>query len=363
MQAHFKKNILMENLGTKRRMLLHFWILAFISAALFGASTPLGKFLLRDFSASQLAGLFYLGAALGVSIPLLLSRRGLFGARMDGRNILRLSCSIFFGGILGPLFLLWGLERASSASVSLWLNLELVGTVFLGHFFFRDQLGRWGWWGATLIGSASLFLSWGGGVAGWQAGMLLVLACLCWGLDNHYTALIDGILPMQSTLWKGLAAGSTNLAIGLVFTEFRGSPKDVGIALVTGALAYGASIALYITAAQGLGAVRSQMIFATAPFIGLVLSWSFLGEHLSTVHGLAAVCQMLGLALVFKDRHAHRHSHEQIEHTHLHSHNDGHHTHFHPDRDPKLKHSHSHRHERMEHSHPHWPDLHHRHRH
>lgn len=318
---------------------------------------------MRDFSSPQLAGLLYLGGAVGVSIPLLVSRRVFFGARLDGPNLLRLSGSIIFGGILGPLFLLWGLRLATSASVSLWLNLEMVTTILLGHFIFRDKLGRWGLFGASLVGAASLLLSWNEGATGWQAGILLVLACLSWGLDNHWTARIDGILPMQSTFWKGLAAGSTNLVIGLAFNDFQGSPKAVGIALVTGGLAYGASIALYITAAQALGAVRSQMVFASAPFFGLVLSWGFLGETLTMVHGLASIFQILGISFVFKDRHAHYHTHDEMAHTHLHSHDDGHHTHAHPGLNSRQRHSHPHQHERLAHTHPHWPDLHHRHVH
>lgn len=205
-----------------------------------GASTPVGKFLLQAFSPTQLAGLLYLGAALGVSIPWLLSRGAGSGARLNRLNLFRLGGSILFGGILGPLFLLWGLLLASAASVSLWLNLEMVSTVLLGHLCFRDPLGRFGWMGAGLIALASLLLSWGEGAAGWQAGLFLVLACLCRGLDNHFTALIDGILPTQSTFWKGLAAGSTNLALGIWTSEFRGGPETVALALGTVALAYGA---------------------------------------------------------------------------------------------------------------------------
>ncbi len=41
-------------------------IIAFISAALFGAATPASKILLEDFSPFQLAGLLYLGGILGV---------------------------------------------------------------------------------------------------------------------------------------------------------------------------------------------------------------------------------------------------------------------------------------------------------
>ena len=54
------------------------------------------------------------------------------------------------------------------------------------------------------------------------AGFLVLLACCCWGLDNHLTALIDGLTPSQSTFWKGLVAGSVNTALGLALATGRG---------------------------------------------------------------------------------------------------------------------------------------------
>jgi hypothetical protein len=42
-------------------------LLALISAALFGSATPASKILLDSFAPIQLAGLLYLGAAIGVS--------------------------------------------------------------------------------------------------------------------------------------------------------------------------------------------------------------------------------------------------------------------------------------------------------
>lgn len=338
-------------------------LLALLSAALFGASTPVSKLLLVDLTPPQLAGLLYLGAASGVGIKILLNRDGIFGGRIDARNVLRLAGAVLFGGVLGPLFLMKGLRLASAGSVSLWLNLEMVATALLGHMFFRDYLGRWGWMGAALIGAASMTLSWGEGSAGWQAGIFLALACLCWGLDNHWTALIDGLSPLQSTFWKGLVAGGTNFGIGLFLERLTAPPESIGLAIVAGALAYGASISLYITAAQALGASRSQMVFASAPFIGFTLSWTFLGEPLNALHGIAAVLQILGLISLFRERHSHHHVHEAMDHAHVHTHDDGHHDHLHPGTPASLRHSHRHAHKPIAHAHPHWPDLHHRHPH
>jgi drug/metabolite transporter (DMT)-like permease len=340
------------------------FILAILSAFLFGLSTPLSKGLLAHWTSQQLAGLLYLGAALGVSIPLVISRTGFFPARLDKNNFLRLAGAILFGGILGPLFLLAGLRLASASSVSLWLNLEMVATSVLAVLLFRDHLGFRGWSGAACVLGAGILLSWGEGAAGLRAGAFLGLACICWGMDNNLTALIDGLSPLQSTFWKGLVAGSVNLALGLALARITySSQAAIFGALGLGAISYGASIVLYIKAAQVLGSSRSQMVFASAPLFGWLGSAVWLREGLSPLQGLAIGLQALGTAFLFKDRHTHAHSHEAMEHVHEHQHQDGHHTHTHAGLTGNSRHTHPHTHEPLSHAHPHWPDLHHRHAH
>jgi drug/metabolite transporter (DMT)-like permease len=336
---------------------------ALLSALLFGAATPASKALLGSLSAFQLAGLLYLGGAAGVLVSLFRNRSWRSPIRMSPGNRRHLAGAIVFGGILGPVLLLFGLKLASAASVSLWLNLEVVATALLGLLIFRDHLGRWGWVGLIGIVGAGALLSSGEGVAGVRAGLLVAGACLCWGLDNHFTAVIDGITPAQSTFWKGIVAGSVNLAIGFVLSPHPLPASVAALGLLVGALAYGASITLYITAAQGMGATRAQMIFASAPFFGMILSAAFLHEPLARRQILAACVQIASLGALFRDRHEHVHAHEAMAHEHVHRHDDGHHDHAHPDGEPASRHAHWHEHEPTTHAHPHWPDLHHRHGH
>ena len=107
--------------------------------------------------------------------------------------------------------------------MSLWLNLELVFTALLGHLLFRDRLRRTGWVALGGIVAASVMLTGGGGRVAVESALLVALACLFWGFDNHFTALIDGITPAESTFWKGLVAGSVNLAIGLATAPYVAS--------------------------------------------------------------------------------------------------------------------------------------------
>ena len=337
--------------------------IAILSAALFGAATPASKVLLGGLTPFQLAGLLYLGAALGVA-PAAWREGGLrLPGRTDRLNRTRLLGAVVFGGIAGPVLLLLGLRLADAASVSLWLNFELAATALFGVLVFREQLGPLGWAGVMASFAGATILSLPGGGAGAEAAVLVLIACACWGLDNHLTALIDGITPVQSTFWKGLAAGATNLAIGVALDPVTGGPAAVIAALFVGIWAYGASIALYISAAQALGATRAQIAFASAPFFGVLLSVLALQESLTAAQIGSGALFVAAIGLFAIERHVHLHAHRTVEHEHAHRHDDGHHIHDHPGLPLSNSHTHPHRHEPIVHAHPHWPDLHHRHRH
>lgn len=338
-------------------------LLAVLSAALFGAATPATKLLLSDLTPFQLAGLLYIGAAIGI-LPLALRSGGLrLPPRTDRRNRLRLAGAIVSGGIGGPVLLLLGLRAAAASSVSLWLNLEVVATALLGVLIFREHFRLQGWLGMAAALGGGLTLSVTAGSAGLAAGGLVLLACICWGVDNHLTALIDGITVSQSTFWKGVVAGTTNLTLGLLLAPLAADSLSVGSAVFVGTWAYGVSIALYITAAQALGATRAQVAFASAPFFGVVFSVLALGEPLTIEILVAGILMFGGIALLTRERHSHVHEHGILEHEHAHRHDDGHHSHDHAESPVDAWHTHRHRHKAVVHAHPHWPDLHHRHGH
>ena len=334
---------------------------ALLAALLFGASTPASKWLLATVTPLQLAGLLYLGAALGTALPFL-RQRGTLRA-MGRRNALRLLGAIALGGIVGPVLLLVGLRASLAGSVSLLLNLELAATAVLGVLLFREPLGPKGWLGVTGVVLAGALVSGSAGWPGIVAALWVAGACVCWGLDNHLTARIDGITPASSTFFKGAIAGTTNLVLGLAIAPFAGSAATAAAGLAVGALCYGVSVALYIASAQQLGATRAQSLFAVAPFAGAVLAWAALGEPISGAQLAGATVLMAAVAAVVRSQHEHDHVHGEAEHVHTHRHDDHHHHHTHPGLAPDTQHSHWHRHEPFAHAHPHWPDLHHRHEH
>ncbi len=341
---------------------MHAILQALVAAALFGAATPASKVLLAELPAQALAGLLYLGAACAMA-PSLLRRRAHGAGRRSGRDRLRLAGAVGLGGIAGPVLLLEGLRSATAGSVALWLNLEMAFTAALGAWWFREPLGWTGWLGAAGVVGAGILVASGDGGGGVRAVGLVAAACACWAVDNHLTARIEGITPARATFWKGAVAGSANLLLAVSTAPLEAGVGAIGSALALGGLAYGASVALYVSAAQQLGATRAQGAFATAPFLGAGLAWAVLGEPLGAVRAIGGVLLAGSVLLLLRARHGHEHAHTAVEHVHAHRHDDDHHRHEHPGARASAAHTHWHRHEPFVHAHPHWPDLHHRHAH
>ena len=119
---------------------MYAFAIALSSAILFGASTPCSKLLLVGLEPFQLAGLLYLGAALGMApVTALELRRGM-RASIDGPNLSRIAGVVLCGGVLGPVLLLAALRVTPASSVSLILNLEAVATALLGVLIFQGAV-------------------------------------------------------------------------------------------------------------------------------------------------------------------------------------------------------------------------------
>ena len=138
-------------------------LFAIIAAVLFGLSSPLSKLLLNGTDPWILAGLLYLGSGVGMAI--------LFGIRKLGSpnleipsikrsEILPLMGLTVAGGILGPVFLMYGLSVTHASTASLPLNLEGVLTAGIAWVVFKEHFDR-----RIVIGMACIVV---GGDLGWS---------------------------------------------------------------------------------------------------------------------------------------------------------------------------------------------------
>ena len=340
------------------------WFQALAAALLFGAATPLSKQLLQQVHPFMLASLFYLGAAL-ILLPSSVYYQVKAPLRQINRqDFLHLTGSLFFGGMVGPVLLLYGLKYTAATTAALLLNLETPATAILAYWIFRENISRRSAAANAGIVVAAAIISFQGTLVPGVGGVLIALACVAWGLDNNYTASILGIDAVRTTFLKGLVFGSVNLLIAAALIDAWPPMPVVFTALGIGAFSYGISIVLYISAARKLGAARSQMAFAAAPFFGVIVSQIYLGESFFLYHLVGMLILVSMLVLIFTETHRHYHEHRPVTHNHSHRHDDNHHQHHESFQTRAgAEHSHGHTHERLYHRHTHMPDPHHRHEH
>ncbi len=354
-------------------------LLAGAAAALFGASTPLAKLLTGKVDAILLAALFYLGSGISFSLIALLKRLGASknksnGAAIKKRDLPYLALIVATGGIAAPVLLMTGLQQCNGTSASLLLNLETAFTAVIAWIFLRENFDNRLILGVIAITAGGAMLSFNNssgasGIAFNFGSIFVALACLCWAIDNNITRQVAGLEPSQIALIKGLAAGCVNFTLAMILHQALPAWPVIMAAMTVGFLGYGVSLVLYVLALRYLGSARSSAYFATAPFIGAMLSIILLHDPVGPGLLIAAVLMAAGVYLHISEHHEHWHHHEYLEHEHEHIH-DIHHRHAHSpedepvgDIDGEASHSHKHSHEVLEHSHVHYPDLHHRHEH
>ncbi len=317
----------------------------------------------------MLAGLLYLGSGVGLALVmagrLLLHRANTQTAYLIRSDLPWFVGAVFFGGIVGPSLLMYGLIQTPGSTAALLLNLEGVFTALLAWFVFRENFDRRIFWGMFSIVLGSLLLSWdqvptSGGLLGILA---IVAACLCWAIDNNLTRKVSASDAFQIACFKGLVAGTVN--IGLAFLVGARFPELSTYlpALAIGFLGYGLSLVLFVLALRHLGTARTGAYFSFSPFVGATLALVILQEAPGLMFVLGFMAMALGLWLHLTERHGHLHPHTPLTHRHSHSH-DEHHQHDHDFTwDGTEPHTHEHFHPAMTHNHEHFPDIHHQHKH
>jgi drug/metabolite transporter (DMT)-like permease len=348
----------------------HAVMLAFLSAALFGLSTPAAKVLLAAVDPTILAGLLYCGSGLGIAALRRAARRvrrdeAAREVPLDRHDAPWLAGAILAGGIVGPVLLMFGLSRTNAATASLLLTLEGAATAVLAWFVFKENFDRRIAIGMASLVSGAVVLSWSGTptLSGIIGPLAIAGACLAWGLDNNLTRKVSLADPLQVAELKGIIAGPASLLLGLCAGGRFPSLTPMLLAGIVGFFGYGISIALFVRALRDLGAGRTGAYFSTAPFLGAIAAVLFLRDPVTIQLIAAGMLMAFGVWLHLTETHDHEHEHEPMEHSHPHVH-DAHHQHAHAAGDPPGEpHTHLHAHERMRHKHPHVPDMHHTHRH
>lgn len=147
---------------------------ALLAAVLYAINIPLSKILLRKVAPTMMAAFLYLGAGIGL---LLYSRiRKVKRQECLTRKELPYTVAMVVLDIVAPILLMLGIERTTSANVSLLNNFEIVATSVIALCVFREVISKRLWTAIVLVTIACILLSFEGQDAFvWNEGSLMVL--------------------------------------------------------------------------------------------------------------------------------------------------------------------------------------------
>lgn len=294
-----------------------------------------------------MAALLYLGAGIGIGMMSLFNKKDREKAESLTKAELPYIVGMIVLDIAAPIFLMLGISYGSSANASLLGNFEIVATTVIALILFKEAVTKRLWLAIGLITLSSILLSFEGTDSFHfsYGSLLVIMATVCWGLENNCTRELSSKSTYQIVMLKGLCSGLGALVIALIKRESFPGIGYIAIALALGFVAYGLSIFMYVRAQNVLGAAKTSAYYAVNPLIGALLAFVFLSESLSWMYVIALIVMVIGSALVVVDTFIRQHDHEH-QHTFTHSHGGSTHTHT-------VRHSHVHKHYLTEEKHRH----------
>lgn len=311
---------------------------AVLAAVFYAVNVPFSKQLLQDVPPTFMASFLYFGAGIGVGIMYLFHWSNEQKEERLTKDNLPYTIGMVLLDIFAPIFLMLGVSIGSSANASLLGNFEIVATTLIALLIFKETVSKRLWTAILFITISSIILSFeGSGSFHFSLGSLFVLlATICWGMENNCTRKISEKSTYQIVTIKGLFCGLGSFVVASVVGETLPSARYIILAMLLGFVAYGLSIFLYIRAQRDLGAAKTSAYYAVAPFIGTFLAFVINGEQLSVAYLVGLFFMIIGILFVVADTLVKNHSHL---HTHLitHTHDGSTHTHV-------ITHEHGHEH-------------------
>lgn len=273
-----------------------FW--AILAAGLYALNAPVSKLLLEEVPPTMMAALLYLGAGIGLAVVRLVQRmigKGKKEAPLTKKDM-PYTVGMVVLDIAAPIFLMVGLTMTTAANASLLNNFEIVATAVIALFIFREAISRRLWLAIVLVTISSAILS-VEDVTSFTfsyGSIFVLLACVCWGLENNCTRMISHKDPLEIVVIKGFGSGLGSLVLAFFLGESALPLVYWVCTLLLGFVAYGLSIFFYIYAQRYLGAAKTSAYYALAPFMATALSLVIFREKPSISFFIALLIMAVG---------------------------------------------------------------------
>ena len=295
-----------QELSLLKSNIKHGIFLAILAAGLYALNSPFSKLFLQYMPSTLMAGFLYIGAGLGMIMIFLIRRIADRPGKESSltKKELPYTVAMIVLDIAAPICLLFGLSKTTAANASLLNNFEIVATAIIALVIFKEEISPRLWLGILFVTASCVLLS-VDDISSLQfnsGSLFVLLACVCWGVENNCTRKLSSKDPLQIVMVKGIFSGTGSVVIGFICGERIYHPQSIPVVLFLGFVAYGLSIYFYVYAQRILGAARTSTYYAVAPFIGVFLSLLIFREFPGIVFFAALILMIIGAWLSSQDK-------------------------------------------------------------
>lgn len=273
-------------------------ILALLSALLCAFNIIIEKKYIKDISSEKILFLMYLGAGLGLFIIHLLTRHKYKASenRITKKEIPSI-VTIVLCELGSSFFLIEALKKIDASLASLLIIFELVMTSICSWLIFNDKIEKNEIIAIIFVLIGSFILNFKDGIFNTMNiyALLVILACLCWGISNNVTALISSKEPALFTSIKCISVSILYLIMIIIKKDLS---FDYPILILLGFFTYGISILSYAISTKYLGAYKATLVFSFSPIFGVLLSFIIYKETLTISFIISTILMIIGIAFM-----------------------------------------------------------------
>ena len=280
----------------KKRLLYNIGlVLALVSACLYAFNVIIEKKYVDNMSSEKILFLMYLGAGVGLFIIHLLTKHK-YKERENKitKKELPKIATIVICELLASFFIIEAVKNIDASLVSLLSIFEIIMTSLCAYLIFKTPIEKNEVIAIIFVLAGSFVLNFKNNIFSSISlnSLLVIIACLCWGIENNVTASISTKEPALFTSIKCGAVSLLYLMLVIIKGDFSFSYP---ILIIFGFFSYGLSILSYALSTKYLGASKATLVFSFSPIFGVLLAFIIYGEKLTSTFLISAILMIIGI--------------------------------------------------------------------
>jgi len=278
-------------------------IYAILAAVFYAISIPCSKLLMDYVPQVFMASFLYLGAGVGIGIIYLFHFKKEKKEERISKSDLPYTIGMVVLDIIAPILLMIGVNMCNASNASLLGNFEIVATTVIAIIFFKEKISWKLFISIILVIAASVILTFDvtDGFKFSLGSLFVILATVCWGIENNFTRKISNKSTYEIVTIKGLCSGAGSFVVALIVGEHIPDIKYILIVIALGFVAYGLSIFTYVRAQKDLGSAKTSAFYAIAPFIGTALAFVIVKEQFTYMYLIGLLIMIAATTLLIVD--------------------------------------------------------------